>query len=340
MLNRTLSIVIPIYKAEKYLPQCLESVLNQTYKDYELILVDDGSPDNSGSICDEYANKDSRIVVIHKENQGSVLARKSGFERANGLYISFLDSDDWIEPDFFQRIFEKIENYDVVCCGFTSEYEDGLSVKEKNAIDTGFYTGSSLQNILKNCLYNGYYFENGIVPALWCKVFKKSLVKPIIELVNPKIKMGDDAAITYPVLAKAANVYVDNSNTKYHYRRLCNSMSTSYDSEYFLRLHLLYNHLNSLLFDEEIWQRQIIYYFTNLITIGYFSEFNAYFHKKIRKMTEEINNDWIKDILLRADNQILSTDSYFVKKIILKTNPKFFFFYNLLYKIRRRFNRG
>lgn len=97
-----ISIIVPVYNVEKYLERCIESIVNQTYKDIEIILVDDGSPDNCPVICDRYAEKDNRIKVIHKQNGGLINARKSGLEIAQGDYIGFVDSDDWIEPEMYE----------------------------------------------------------------------------------------------------------------------------------------------------------------------------------------------------------------------------------------------
>ena len=121
-----ISIIVPIYKVEEYLPRCIESILNQTYQDFELILVDDGSPDLSGDICDVYAETDPRIKVIHQENSGISDARNEGLSRAKGEYISFIDSDDWVHPEFLQQLLYTIEKYDadIAECGkiLTPEY--------------------------------------------------------------------------------------------------------------------------------------------------------------------------------------------------------------------------
>ena len=102
MERKTLiSVIVPVYKVEQYLPQCVESILNQTYRNLELILVDDGSPDGCGKICDAYAEKDSRVRVIHKKNGGLSDARNAGLNAASGDYLSFIDGDDWIEPDTY-----------------------------------------------------------------------------------------------------------------------------------------------------------------------------------------------------------------------------------------------
>ena len=107
-----LSIIVPIYKIEEFLRQCVESILAQSFQDFELILVDDGSPDSCPEICEQYAEKDSRIKVIHKLNGGLVSARKAGLKAASGEYIGYVDGDDWIEPDFYEKLMRKAMNFD------------------------------------------------------------------------------------------------------------------------------------------------------------------------------------------------------------------------------------
>ena len=108
-----ISIIIPVYNVEKYLRKCLDSIINQTYKKLEIILIDDGSTDNSGKICEEYAKKDDRIIVIHKENAGVSSARNRGIELANGKYIGFIDSDDWIEENMYETLYQNLLQFDV-----------------------------------------------------------------------------------------------------------------------------------------------------------------------------------------------------------------------------------
>lgn len=114
-----LSIIVPVYKVEPYLPKCIDSILSQTFTDFELILIDDGSPDRCGEICEEYAAKDDRIVVIHQANKGVSAARNAGLDIAKGKYIGFVDSDDWIEPEMYEKMVSvsKETNTDIVICG-------------------------------------------------------------------------------------------------------------------------------------------------------------------------------------------------------------------------------
>ena len=110
MMNKLVSIIIPVYNVEKYLAECIESVLKQTYQNIEILLIDDGSPDNSGKICDEYEEKDSRVRVIHKENGGVSSARNVGLEQANGEYITFIDSDDFVSESYIEELYIALEN--------------------------------------------------------------------------------------------------------------------------------------------------------------------------------------------------------------------------------------
>ena len=126
-----LSIIVPVYKVEKYLPKCIDSILAQTFRDFELILIDDGSPDNCGAICDAYAARDSRIKVIHQANAGLSAARNAGLDISTGTYLGFVDSDDWIEPEMYETMIATAmeKNVDVVVCGVQYCAEDGALIR-------------------------------------------------------------------------------------------------------------------------------------------------------------------------------------------------------------------
>lgn len=125
-----ITVIVPVYKAEAYLEKCVNSIKNQTYKNLEIILVDDGSPDNCGAMCDRYALEDSRIRVFHKENGGQSSARNLGLDNATGEYIGFVDSDDWIEPNMYEHLYELIfkNNAQIAVCGLQCDYIDGKIV--------------------------------------------------------------------------------------------------------------------------------------------------------------------------------------------------------------------
>ncbi len=127
MNNPLISVIVPVYKAEEYLKNCITSITNQTYKNLEIILVDDGSPDKCGEICDEFAKKDSRIRVIHKQNGGQSSARNAGLDIMSGDYVGFVDSDDWIEPNMYERLYNLIveNNAQISACGLQCDYSSG-----------------------------------------------------------------------------------------------------------------------------------------------------------------------------------------------------------------------
>ena len=131
--NTKISVIIPIYKAEKFLDKCIGSVVGQTYENLEIILVDDGSPDNCPAICDSWAEKDRRIKVVHKENGGLSSARNAGLDVVTGEYFGFIDSDDWIEKDFFEFLITNAlkENADISRCGLYLDYEDDDSCHDQ-----------------------------------------------------------------------------------------------------------------------------------------------------------------------------------------------------------------
>lgn len=215
-----ISVIVPIYNAENYLPQCLESICTQTYSDIEIILVDDGSTDRSGEICEEYSKRDNRIQVIRKKNEGPVSARNAGAAAAHGKYLAFADSDDWLERDMYEKMIYHMEkqNVDVVMAG---RYEDtGKAVREVyHGIPEGRYDKSSMiKNVYPHMIVNGSFFEWGVFPGLWDKLFLRDLILPFLFAVDDRIVMGDDAASVWPCLLKAESIYVMHE-CLYHYRQ-------------------------------------------------------------------------------------------------------------------------
>ncbi len=227
----TVSIIVPIYNVEAELRKCVSSILAQTYKDIEVILVDDGSPDNCGVICDEFASKDNRVVVIHKKNGGLVNARKSGLEKSSGRFISYVDGDDWIEEDFIQSLVDcqQKHNADVVAAGFSKDIGD-ISDKHSNAIPTGFYDKQKMiAEVYPRMICAGPYFYFGICSYVWNKLFKKELLFESQMAVDPRISVGEDTSVVFSVLLKASTLHISD-NTSYHYYQKAFSMLKSMDS--------------------------------------------------------------------------------------------------------------
>ncbi len=213
------SVTVPVYNVAKYLPQCIESICNQTYEALEIILVDDGSTDESGSICDRYAQEDARITVIHKKNGGLVSARKAGLAIAHGEYVSCVDSDDWVELDMIQRLMdmESATNADMIAFAGYEECNGYRGTKENTVMEGLYQTKKQLEEIYARMLMNGNFFEPGISTYIWNKFFKRSLLEKYQMKVSDAISYGEDTACVYPCILAAGSVCVTNLYL-YHYR--------------------------------------------------------------------------------------------------------------------------
>lgn len=179
------SILVPVYKVEKYLSRCIESVLAQDFTDWELILVDDGSPDRCPEICDEYARKDERIRVVHKENGGLVSARLAGFKDARGEYLVFLDSDDWLTQEALSILYNKIqEGYDIVRGRNYMAFDDGSKKMEEPKLVVGELNGADE--------YFRAMINATMSPYLWGAIYRRSLFSSEIFSRLIPISIGED----------------------------------------------------------------------------------------------------------------------------------------------------
>lgn len=171
-----ISVIVPIYKVEKYLSKCIDSILNQTFTDFELILVDDGSPDNCGKMCDEYAEKDNRIHVIHKENGGLSDARNAGLDYATGQYIVFVDSDDFIEVDLLEKAYNTIKNgYDIVSYGFNVVGENEI-ITSSNHSEAGKEIRFEKQADYLNFILK-IFMNYGVGWEAWSRIYRRDIIE-------------------------------------------------------------------------------------------------------------------------------------------------------------------
>ena len=236
-MSTTFSIIVPIYKVEKYLNKCIDSILNQTYQDFELILVDDGSPDNCPQICDEYAEKDKRVRVIHKNNAGLVAARNTGIKAAKGEYVCYVDGDDWILDNLLQTVWDKaISKYDVEMVVYSAvrQFTDTQEQIPK-AVPEGLYNKNKLKtDVYPYMMYDSRKtFCTGLIfPVAWNKIFKRDfLLKHYCK--EERIRMGEDNAFIFECLYAAENVFFCD-DILYIYNQLnVESMVHSYDSNRF-----------------------------------------------------------------------------------------------------------
>lgn len=247
----TFSVIVPIYKVEKYLIKCIDSIINQTCADFELLLVDDGSPDNCPQICDDYAFKDSRIRVIHKPNGGLVNARNTGIQAAKGDYICYVDGDDWIELNLLETVYSKAISKsapDMVVFGAKRCFNDH-EVAIPSGLKEGLYTHSDLEDVmLPYMIYdNRKPFCTGLIfPVAWNKIYKREF---LLEHYcrEERIKMGEDNAFVFECLFYANEVFFCD-DILYDYNQLnSGSMVHSYDSNRFQNNRLLTDYIENRL---------------------------------------------------------------------------------------------
>lgn len=200
-----IGIIVPVYNVEKYLNYCIESILTQSFTDFELILIDDGSADRSGIICDEYAKLDSRIKVVHKLNGGISSARNFGLSILDSEYVTFVDSDDAIFPEYLQYLYDTAKECeaDIVTCEFTSKNEVNI------AKDTDYICFSGYEAVIER-----YSRPDSITATAWCKLYKSHLFN---DLSFPEGKIHEDQAVI-PIVLYKANTVIKTNRILYYYR--------------------------------------------------------------------------------------------------------------------------
>lgn len=238
MRKNLLSVIVPIYNTEKYLTKCLQSILRQTYDNIELILVDDGSKDRSGEICDEFSRKDSRVRVFHQENAGQQGAQTVGIEASTGEFISFVDSDDWIEPCMYEKLLCRMGNADLVTSGLRVENENGnlLGIIDDYFLSGKYETDSKLKFFFDNLIFIGSPDACGSLGGLSNnkvdKIFKSDIVKKMYNQVNIGIRLEEDYLFTILYTLQCKSVVVTH-DIYYHYIKNPMSMTAKHD-EHFL----------------------------------------------------------------------------------------------------------
>lgn len=299
------SVIISIYKVEKYLRQCIESVLDQTYTDFELILVDDGSPDSCPQICDEYAVRDKRVRVIHKENGGLMSTRKVGVSEAKGQYVCFVDGDDFIHKDMLATYdgVLKESRADIICSGYTEYYDlsaSGIQIGQQ--IPCGVYSKELLCiNVYPRMLSSSPYFSFYIKPSVCTKCFNRKMISDIYRNIPDNISLGEDAAATYPALLKSDSI-VAIDYFGYYYRQIQTSMTHSYDGRLYEKVKNLLVYLKKTKSDVE-WgaDRQLNEYAVYLLTLAKNNELayncNDDYKTKKRNMLVYLQDDLFSDAI-------------------------------------------
>lgn len=294
-MKEMISVVVPIYNVEKYLAKCIESIIAQTYNNLEIILVDDGSTDNCGKICDDYAKKDQRIKVIHKANGGLSDARNAGIEAAKGYYIGFVDSDDYINVNMYERLSNIIKTDDskIAVCNFSLVYEE----MRKNIFDNNDFSANYLlidnkDKLLKYSMKNNY----DTFTVAWNKLYLRELFN---DIRYPKGKIHEDVFTTYKLLYKAQKISYTKDAMYYYLQRETSITKQKFSEK---RLHQLDALQEQLEFyqvkkEQEMWDITLFYYKLFLIHMLSEVEKNTKLKKDMMDSYKKFYNEQIKKYL-------------------------------------------
>lgn len=208
-----ISVIVPVYNAEKYLKRCIDSIINQTFQELEIILVDDGSTDLSGKICDNYKDKDSRIKVIHQKNGGASIARNEGLKVATGDYVSFIDSDDYIDLSLYEKFINNYDSADIFVFNYYTVKKLNQELGIVNQVDKNFY-----HELTKN---------NSIRGFVWNKIYKRNLLKKIN--FNTDITFCEDLLFNYSIINNKEDIKMKYFNEPLYYYVMINNNYSKYD---------------------------------------------------------------------------------------------------------------
>ena len=251
-----ITVVVTVYNIQDYIATCLDSILQQKYKDIELIVVDDGSTDCSGQICDEIAQSDVRVKVIHQENQGPILARLHGIEVATTEYVTFVDGDDWINENTYQDIVGSglLGTVDLISFGINCYRGENDIFAEPYLFDAGIYFKEKINDqLLPRLFWNIEKSTYGFDPSLCSKIFKKTLLLAHFKKIQHlNIHYGEDIAVLYPLVLDVDSIGIVNARYYYHRIRKNNNVpSYIRDKEYYSKLFRLYQYLQNA-FEKDI----------------------------------------------------------------------------------------
>jgi glycosyltransferase involved in cell wall biosynthesis len=307
-MSTKVSIIVPVYNVEEYLSRCIESIQKQTMQELEIILVDDGATDCSGKMCDEFALKDSRIQVIHKENGGLTSAWKAGVMKATGDFVGFVDSDDWIDEDMFATLYERAVNSDsdLTICGLVYEFEDGKTAKktESSKLKGKVYERADIEaEIYPMMLNDGRFFGRTIQPARVTKLYKRKIIMDNMNYCSDLVSIGEDLQITFPVLCDAKRVCMIEDYYPYHYWINQKSMTGKHDPNYVGKIAETMNQLLNISVQKNVYDftPQIVNDFLSLTILGIKGEimknYKAGIFKVIKNLKKIFNMPEVREAI-------------------------------------------
>lgn len=243
------TVIVPVYKAEKFLSKCLESIINQSYKYIEIILVNDGSPDKSLEIAQEFAMKDKRIQIINKENEGVSVARNMALDIASGEYICFIDSDDYVELNMIEEMYKKIEDYDadLILSDYNRVFPDRIKEEMMN-IDEGFYSDKRLLSEFFED-YISLTDKFGTNQFACTKLFKKEIINKYKIRFNKNLKIGEDHLFTAQYISHIKNFYALTGKRFYNYVYQTQSAMVAYRDDLYDNIRLFFLELHKINYD-------------------------------------------------------------------------------------------
>lgn len=338
-MNPLVSIIVPIYKVpEKFLRNCIKSLIDQTLKEIEIILVDDGSPDNCGQICDEYSNNNTKIKVIHKKNGGLAAARNTGFQAAKGEYVTFVDGDDWLDIETCEIAYEAAKKNDitVVLWGTSKEYEHKSVPYTYNIIDNKIYVGDEYKELQLKLLD----FKSNIATA-YAKLFRRSYLVENNILHNAALRQGAEGLeFNLRVFNKLNNAQFIN-RSMYHYIFNENSISASHNEKNHYYVIECFKTIKEFIMSSDNRDMLLQYFYNRLLYVvnttaisGYFSPDNTESYKeKKKKFKQYLMQELVQEALEKANRDGLSISR---KLVLILIKYKVFWGVSIIAWLRRK----
>lgn len=308
-----ISIIIPVYNVEKHLEKCINSVLSQTFSDFEIILINDGSTDRSGFICDEFAIKDLRIKVIHKENGGPASAVNMGIKASSGDYITFIDSDDWVEEDYLKKLYEAIKttDSDIAVCDYNRVlYENNLNCHSCQLKERYYKRGKIVSDILPYLILDkNKNKSNLILKCRWAKMYKRELIIKNISFFFEDIKWGEDFLLNLACIPDCNGLVYLRGEYLYNYNYNENSLMNSYNKDFLKEYFIRFEHISHILNKKGIYSEDMMYYQHINCFISAINKIRGMFGKHtfyqiINEIKAVVNYEGIRKFKLISENKL------------------------------------